>query len=269
MGRKPTPAAAVGRLPTIQPNRSASAGMASQWQNFLRNQGEWQGSFTSLSPAGALLSETPSLLSLQGDGENRLVHFRVRRYGPQGRDGPPCSDQQQEIRNLGRQVVFFDSGAFSKGSLQLAPGNPFGVESCFLAGDRRHRLVQLYDAEGQADKLVLIREFRLGCAAVEQPPLRADQLLGSWRGEAATLTADWSEAEKESCATAFTAADRHDLVCLADGGYSRRPQQASHRQAFTVEAGWLPAPDRLERLIRRYDGSGAWLSSRLESLRRV
>jgi hypothetical protein len=28
-----------------------------------------------------------------------------------------------------------------------------------------------------------------------------------------------------------------------------------------VEAGWLPQPDRLERLIRRYDASGAWHSS--------
>jgi hypothetical protein len=35
----------------------------------------------------------------------------------------------------------------------------------------------------------------------------------------------------------------------------------SHRQALVVEAGWLPAPQRLERLIRRYDASGAWLSS--------
>jgi hypothetical protein len=43
----------------------------------------------------------------------------------------------------------------------------------------------------------------------------------------------------------------------------------NHRQAFTVEAGWLPAPDRLERLIRRYDASGAWLSATWISARRI
>jgi hypothetical protein len=39
------------------------------------------------------------------------------------------------------------------------------------------------------------------------------------------------------------------------------PLQVNHRTAFEVEAGWLPAPDQLERLIRRYDASGAWISS--------
>jgi hypothetical protein len=164
--------------------------------------------------------------------------------------------------------VFFDSGAFSKGTMQVAPGSTFGVETGFVAGDRRHRLVQLFDASGQADQLVLIREFRLGSEAVERPPLRADQLLGSWEGEAATVTADWPEADRQSCASTFSPADLNDVVCLADGGYCRRPAQVSHRQAFTVEAGWLLAPDRLERLIRCYDGSGAWLSSRHECLRR-
>jgi hypothetical protein len=28
-----------------------------------------------------------------------------------------------------------------------------------------------------------------------------------------------------------------------------------------VEAGWLSGPNRLERLIRRFDASGAWLDS--------
>ena len=242
--------------------------MASQWQNFLRNQGEWQGSFASLSPAGALLNETLSLLSLQSEEEGRLVRFRLRRYGQEGRNGPPSSDHQQEYRSLGRQVVFFDTGAFSKGSMQVAPGIAFGVETGFVCGDRRHRLVQLYDAAGQAEQLVLIREFRLGCDAQEQPPLGADPLLGSWQGEAATVTADWPEAKQERCTSTFTASDLDGCVFLADGGYSRRPAQVSHRQAFTVEAGWLLEPDRLERLIRRYDGSGAWLWSRHECLRR-
>ncbi|QVL54186.1 MAG: DUF3598 family protein [Cyanobium sp. M30B3] len=242
--------------------------MASQWQNFLRNQGEWQGSFTSLSPAGELLSQTPSLLSLESAEEGRLVRFRLRRYGPEGRDGPPSSDHQQEYRSLGRQVVFFDSGAFSKGSMQVAPGSAFGVETGFVSGDRRHRLVQLYDATGHADQLVLIREFRLGSDAVEQPPLHADLLLGPWRGEAATVTADWPEADRQTCALTLTPADLTGLVLLADGGYSRRPAQVSHRQAFSVEAGWLLGADRLERLIRRYDSTGAWLSSRHECLQR-
>ena len=60
-----------------------------------------------------------------------------------------------------------------------------------------------------------------------------------------------------------------ELQWLADGGYCRWPEQVSHRSAFSVEGGWLTAPDRLERLIRRYDPSGAWLSATHEVLMRA
>jgi hypothetical protein len=51
------------------------------------------------------------------------------------------------------------------------------------------------------------------------------------------------------------------LTWMADGGYHLTPTIVSHRQAFSIEAGWLSAPNRVERLIRRYDASGAWLSA--------
>ncbi|MFZ9887144.1 MAG: DUF3598 family protein, partial [Myxococcota bacterium] len=58
--------------------------MASQWENFLRNLGEWRGSFTSISPQGELQESTASLLSLEELPGERLVRFRLRRYGPEG-----------------------------------------------------------------------------------------------------------------------------------------------------------------------------------------
>jgi hypothetical protein len=256
--------------------------MASQWDNFLRNLGVWEGSFASLTTEGEIQECTPSILSLEAGEEERLVHFRLRRFGPDGIGGEPTRDIQQDYRTLGRQVVFFDSGSFAKGSLQVAPGTPGGAEFGFLHGDRRHRLVQLFDAAGLFSGLVLIREFRSGCEAVEQPPLNPARLLGSWRGQAATITADWPEPECSDCrieigvaaqalrlrthlgteeneSPALDGSDR--LLLLPDGGWSLAPQQLTHRAACTFEAGWLVAPDRLERLIRRTDASGAWRSS--------
>ncbi|MFN9620612.1 MAG: DUF3598 family protein [Synechococcaceae cyanobacterium] len=256
--------------------------MASQWENFLRNLGEWRGSFTSISPQGELQESTASLLSLEELPGERLVRFRLRRYGPEGTAAPPTREMEQELRSLGRQVVFFVSGAFAKGSLQLAPGTPGGGEFAFVHADRRHRLVQLYSAEGQFTGLVLIREFRVGCEAAERPPLEPELLLGSWRGEAATIRADWPEPEPADCRievrtgngglllhTAIgdetgesPAADGRDrLLLLPDGGWSLTPLALSHRAPARLEAGWLTAPNRMERLIRRFDASGAWQSS--------
>jgi hypothetical protein len=256
--------------------------MASQWENFLRNLGEWRGSFTSISPQGEVQESTASLLSLEEEPGERLVRFRLRRYGPEGTDAPPTRELEQELRSLGRQVVFFASGAFAKGSLQLAPGTPGGGEFAFVHADRRHRLVQLYSAEGEFTGLVLIREFRVGSEAAERPALEPQQLVGSWRGEAATISADWPEPELAECriegragsaglqlhttvgseTSESPAADGRDrLLLLPDGGWSLTPLALSHRAPARLEAGWLPAPGRMERLIRRVDASGAWRSS--------
>ena len=254
--------------------------MGSQWDNFLQNLGCWEGSFTSVDAQGDLLESTPSVLTLeQGEGE-RLVHFGLRRYG-NGLEAPPTREISQEYRSLGKQVVFFDSGSFCKGSLQVAPGTAFGAEFGFVAGDRRHRLVQLHNPEGAFESLVLIREFRAGSGAAARPPLEADHLLGSWSGEAATISGDWPDPDVSPCRIAIQHNDKGSiaihtqisameesngsgaerLLLLPDSAYCLAPLQVSHREAFTVEAGWLPSPGRLERLIRRYDASGAWISA--------
>jgi hypothetical protein len=167
--------------------------MASQWQNFQRNLGDWQGSFTNLDGEGRLLDSTPSRLTLSSAEEGRVVHFRLRRFAAADPGAAPTQDLVQEYRTLGRQVVFFDNGSFSKGSLQLAPATRFGAEYGFIAGDRRHRLVQLFAEDGGFASLVLIREFRAGTAAPERPPLTLEQLQGGWEGQAATIEADWPE----------------------------------------------------------------------------
>jgi hypothetical protein len=256
--------------------------MGSQWENFLANLGEWRGSFTALNADGEVGESTASILTLERGSEERLVHFRLRRFGTGDESGVPSREVNQEYRSLGRQVVFFDSGSFSKGSLQVAPGTPFGAEFGFKAGDRRHRLVQLHNPAGALESFVLIREFRAGSDASERPALQLNNLLGPWTGQVDTITADWSEPEIASCAfqieggpgkpfyirSQLGAADVSEsggadqrLLLQPDAGYCLAPVQVNHRQAFAVEAGWLPEPDRLERLIRRYDASGAWLSS--------
>lgn len=252
--------------------------MASQWQNFLCNLGEWRGSFTAIAADGSIGESSPSVLTLESAAEEPLVRFGLRRWpagtatapggGPAEGAGEPNRAIEQDYRSLGRQVVFFASGAFNKGSLQVAPNTPFGGEFGFIGPNRRHRLVQLYSEAGSFDQLVLIREFRAGSGAPELPPTDASQLLGTWEGEAATISADWPEPEVAACRLELGAAELEGLRLLPDGGFTRLPQQVSHREAFELEGGWLPAPGRMERLIRRYDASGAWHSARHEVLTR-
>ena len=99
--------------------------MASQWQNFLGNLGEWRGSFTGIGADGSVRETCPSVLTLKAEEDGRLVRFGLRRWpagmaiapggGPADAAGEPSYAMEQDYRSLGRQVVFFESGTFNKG----------------------------------------------------------------------------------------------------------------------------------------------------------
>ena len=241
--------------------------MSSQWDNFLCNLGEWHGTFASLDSQQREYSCTSSILTLEQGDERRLVRFGVQRWsdptlqGSATDRGEPLTALRQDYRSLGKQVVFFPCGTFSKGSMQLAPGTAFGAEFGFIDGDRRHRLVVLYDQAGCFDRSVLIREYRAGSVAVEQPPLEGTQLTGFWTGEEHTISADWAEVSTAPVQLSLDVCDLVGMRWLADGGGFRVPTQVSHREAFEISAFWCPDPNRAQRLVRRYDSTGAWLSA--------
>ncbi len=276
--------------------------MESNWANFLKNLGEWQGSFTQVSLDGELLGSTPSILSLEGLENNQLVRFRLRRFGAGGYSEPPISDYQQEYRSLGRQIIFFDTGAFSKGSLQLAPFAEFGAEYGFVAENRRLRFVQLYDRQGNLSSLTLIREFRSGTDARERPPLTVEQLLGNWEGIACTVYPDWSPSDtytthleikeigggclqqhlsfgkRTVTSTARIEGNKlhfegevvpRQILLLPDGTSSNTPLQVQLRQPFFVEVGWLVEENERQRLIRSYNEKGQWIGATHVIERRV
>ena len=234
--------------------------MESNWDNFLKNLGVWEGTFTQISTEGELLGSTPSILTLEGLEANQLVKFRLRRFANDISE-QPTSDRVQEYRSLGRQAVFFDTGAFSKGSLQVAPFAEFGAEYGFVAGDRRSRLVQLFDPQGCFASQTLIREIRSGTDATLRPALTAEQLVGKWEGKAQTVYADWKAPETGNRLHFEEGATPRQVLLLPDGVSSNIPVQVSHRQAFFVEAGWLLSDDERQRLIRSYNDKGEWISS--------
>jgi Domain of unknown function (DUF3598) len=266
--------------------------MESNWENFLKNAGEWVGTFTQVSTDGELLGSTPSILTLEALEDNQLVKFRLRRFA-NGTSEQPTSDTVQEYRSLGRQAVFFDTGAFSKGSLQVAPFSEFGAEYGFVGENRRSRLVQLFDKQSCFRSLTLIRELRSNTDAKLRPDLTVEHLVGKWAGKACTFYSDWQDpqtfetslvvkrvgdaleqqlsfGERTIASTARIDGNKllfeegatpRTVLLLPDGASSNTPVQISHRQAFFVEAGWLVSDDERQRLIRSYNDKGEWISS--------
>lgn len=258
-----------------------------QWANFLKNLGEWRGSFTLFSPNGRVLRDTPSLLTLTGRDNNSKVRLALQFFSPD--TGEPDGERVLEYDSIGTSILFFESGAFSQGSLQWSPVSQFGGEFGFVAGDRRSRLIQLFQ-QGQLDQVTLIREQRAGTHASERSPLVVEDLIGDWQGEAVSLYPDWrdparystrlvveregdrlhqqlqwgetvfdSTAQIQGASLVFSERGMPiQILLLPDGASSTCPQSIKTGQPFFLEAGWLVEPHVRQRLIRHYDERGCW-----------
>lgn len=272
--------------------------MASQWERLLKNSGAWAGSFTQLSPQGTTLQDTPSLVTLQPLDDGRLMRQTIAKYPA---DASP-QETVLEYRSLAKSVLFFESGAFSQGSMQWGPFSEFGAELGLISDQHRLRLVQLFDKSRQLSQLTLIREHLEGTLPSHRPHLTLEMLEGTWVGEAVTLypdlrPSDTAQTRLEIARTAGGVTQTLYLgsgippICsqgqildhrllfeggpqtvqvllLPDGASSTCPTHIQQRQPLFLEAGWLVEPNVRQRMIRRYSAQGSWESLTLVTERR-
>jgi hypothetical protein len=293
--------------------------MKSQWESFLQNLGEWRGSFTRFSPQRELLTDTPTVISFEGLNNNQSVRQLVRRYAADVETQSsvsleaiaPIDEKVLEYSSVGGGLLFFENGAFSQGSIQFGPFSEFGAELGFIEtangapGNRRLRLVQLFNKNSQLDHITLIREYRAGSQTAEKPSLQLEDLLGEWQGEAVTVYPDlrnpdtfpthlklelennrlvqqlsYGEADSSHTITSTATINGSVLnfdqgspliqvLLLPDGASSTAPVEIQLRQPFFLEAGWLIQPNLRQRMIRRYNNKGEWVSLTLVTERKA
>jgi Domain of unknown function (DUF3598) len=268
--------------------------MTSQWQGLLQNLGIWKGSFTNLSPEGIQLKDTPSEVTLRLSDDEKTVFFSLHR------EAVAKMTLQFNYPGPGLQVPFFEDGCFSQGSLQHAPNINFGAEFALIEGDRRLRLVQLFDQGTELTSLTLIRENRAG-NTVQSPPVTVDALVGVWQGEAITRYADFRDpdvmqtqivVEREGdLLTQSLQFGNHRiqtsahidgnrlhfsegaqpmlLLCLPGGASALVPQQIQPRMPFVFETGWLVEPNLRKRMVRSYGDKGEWASITVVTERKI
>ena len=271
----------------------------SQWQRLLKNRGIWQGSFTQLSPDGLQRSDTPTEVALLPYDDDRAMRQEIRRYPmshyyPMAQYQGEPSETVLDYRSLNRSTLFFENGAFSQGSPQRGPFSEFGAELGLIAGERRLRVVEMFDKAGELSQITLIREKRKGSDAAERPVLEIDDLIGTWQGKAVTQYADLRpeivqaselRIEREDYDTirqtvtlngqplisttgrllgrkvSFTHGSQlAQVLLLPDGASTMCPRCITPRQPLLLEAGWLLDANTRQRMIRSYDRSGAWVS---------
>ncbi|TVQ44755.1 MAG: DUF3598 family protein [Gloeocapsa sp. DLM2.Bin57] len=258
----------------------------SQWECLLENLGEWYGSFTRLSPTGEIKEDTPTIVSLEGRDDNQTIHQVVRYLPP----NQPPQETVLTYSSLSRNILFRENGAFSQGSLFWSPWSQCGAELGLINGDRRLRLVILFNQGSQPTSLTLIREKLPHSNQPENPPLTIEQLLGTWQGTATTISTDFSQspiqttqlvitrennqlsqklsfaqrtitsvAQIKNCIIEFeTSKPPVRVLLLPDGASAAFPLAIEPGVPFFLEIGWLIKPTIRQRLIRNYNSKGEW-----------
>ena len=277
--------------------------MISQWDSFLKNLGEWHGSFTRMSPQGEEIADTPTLVTLEGLNDNKNVHQVVRYLPPD----EPSRDVVVDYDSLNRTIIFFPNGAFSQGSMQWGPYSTFGgefgiVDNDFGDGTRRLRMVELFNSSAKLERVVLIREKLPDSNIPERPVLTVDSLLGKWQGEAMTMYADLSKETTFSSHLQITKIDDDRLeqklsfgdrnissvariecsrllfensplpsqvMLLPDGASCNCPLEVKLGHNFVLEMGWLLQPNIRQRIMRTYNEKGNWVSCTLVTERKI
>jgi Domain of unknown function (DUF3598) len=265
--------------------------MKSQWECVLQNLGEWVGSFTLFSPQGEPIEDIPSLISIRGSQDNQAIQLVLQRFYPiPGTTELAPKEISLNFSTPNPGALFFDSGAFSDGAGSVLTGVKTIAEFCLVGIDRRLRIVQVFDSSYRLDRITLIREQRQGTDAPARPPLTIPDLLGTWQGTAITRYPDarsptttttqstftvsddryhWIEAGESIELTVisdrllqFQQADRsYQLLLLPDSSYCLTPSQIGSGHPFSLEIGWIDRSSQRQRLIRRYDSTGAWLNA--------
>lgn len=286
----PPPASQPSSPSSSQPSSQPS----SQWQRLLKNVGTWKGSFTQLSAQGEIISDTPTEVALIPQDDGKAMHQEVRRYAKSDYSDQP-KVQAFDYRTLNRAILFFENGAFSQGSTQWGPFSKFGAELGLISGNRRLRLLPIFDTDSTLQQITLIREERKGTDTPEREPLQVSDLLGTWKGTAITQYADLRPAQSQSTQLIIEALSSHQIqqtltfgashppisstgtldgskitftqgkqpvqvLLLPDGGSVTCPTQITPRESLFLEAGWLLNATTRQRIIRHYDAAGAWVS---------
>lgn len=259
------------------------------WDYLLQHLGDWQGSFTRLTPTGEVETDIPSRVTLTGLDQNQKIRQVIQKFDPDS--AALTGETVLEFASLSRSTLFHANGAFSQGSTQFGPISEFGAEFGFVEGDRRLRLVQLFAPGGALQGMTLIREQRAGVDAPARSPLTLADLVGTWTGEAVTLFADLRSPETFSTqltvsqtgnqvtqqirtaeftltSSAQIEGDRllfHSpsgtvqVLLLPEGASCTCPLTLKSGNPIRLEVGWLTAPNQRQRLIRQYDAQGGWV----------
>ncbi|MGF1521482.1 MAG: DUF3598 family protein [Leptolyngbyaceae cyanobacterium] len=264
--------------------------MTSQWERLVKNEGVWVGSFTQLSPRGEVLNDVPTVVTLNPLDGGSAMRQEITKSPP----GEPPQTTVLEYRSLGKSVLFFENGAFSQGSIQWGPFSEFGAELGLIFGQQRLRLAQVFGKDQQLKSLTFIREHLEGTSPPHRPDLTLADLEGTWKGEAVTLYPDFQPSETYTTRLEVTreddtvrqtlqigegrspissegkiAGDRIlfesgsqtvQVLLLSDGASTTCPTHIKPRHPLFLEAGWLIAPNRRQRMIRQYTAQGAWAS---------
>lgn len=283
--------------------------MTSQWERLLENVGIWVGSFTQFSPTGVCLHDTPTVVTLKPldgglamgqeihkapPGESpttRVLEYRSLNKGTLFFEGGAFSQgsiQWGPFSEFGAEMGFIADphrlrvvSLFNKNQEFAAitlirehrqgtsPSQRPELAIADLLGEWRGTAVTLYPDLRPPEELATHLTIRCQGQQVSQ------RLLFGPGAMSPNAQAPGGEVVSEGNLVAdnrilfTTSSEPIQVLLLPDGASVTCPVKLHPRQSFFLETGWLVSPHQRQRMIRRYNPQGAWLSLTLVTEQRL
>ena len=167
------------------------------------------------------------------------------------------------------RTIYLSPDAVGSFTQKRQSDQSFGAELFFYAGERRTSIVQVYNEEGELEKIVQIRE-QWSHFPEDKPTEPLTQLSGNWTGEKQTITPDLksSEPEKIENFSFDQTSDQNQLMSLPDGFFCSPQKSIKLGEPFQIKAGQLISEQEYKQITVEYDSSGNFVALSFEVLHR-
>ncbi|MEL7037667.1 MAG: DUF3598 family protein [Cyanobacteria bacterium J06592_8] len=238
----------------------------------------WFGTWTYFSPEKEVIKTFQGIRCFQANEDKTIITHTNNLTFADGNTSSKCWSLEKQSCSQpdgvihpalpSMRAIYLSQNATAGVTQKRETEQSFGAELFFYYEDRRASIIQMYNNQGQLERIIKISE-KWGEFPEHPPTETFTQLSGIWSGEKQLITPDLkrSEPEKIEEYTFDQASDQNQMTL--PGGFFCYPQKLiSLGEPFEIKAGQLISEREYKQTTVKYNQSGNFVQLNFEVFNR-
>ena len=240
----------------------------------------WFGTWTYYSPEKEVMNSFQGVRCFQANADKTVIAHSNHYTFSDGSTSSKSWTLEKESCNQpdgvvhpaigGMRAIYLNPNATAWVTKKRQSDQSFGAELFFYHQNKRTSIVQIYNSQGELEKITQIRE-QWGKFPEDPPAETINQLSGNWIGEKQSITADLklSAPEKVEELIFDPTRGKNQCICLPDGAICYAQKTIEFGEPFEIIAGKLVSDREYKRIAAKYDDSGSFVQLTCEVFHRT